>query len=113
MAIDYFGHTTREPKDAQARIERARAAHPDWFDTILLLYDPRPLDKPFDAEISRQFGIEAKCRFMLSVNDKERFGECLDDALEFLYEIFGTDTLTITHGLDTIRPPRRSHPRRP
>ena len=45
---------------------------------------------------------------MLSVNDKDRFSECLADALEFLYEIFGTDTLTITWGLDMIKPALKS-----
>lgn len=106
MSIDYFGHTTRSPKDATALIAQARAAHPEWFDAVLLLYDPRPFKYPFEAETSRDFGIDAKCRFMLSVNDKERFNEFLDDALDYLYALFGTGTLVITHGFDSIRPPR-------
>jgi hypothetical protein len=109
MSIDYFGHSTREVADAQSRIAHARAAHPEWFDSILLLCDAKPPDKPFGREISRAFGVEAKSWFMLSVNDKDRFDECLADALEFLYEIFGTDTLTITWGLDMIKPALRPH----
>jgi len=110
MSIDYFGHSTRAVEDAQKRIVYARATHPEWFDGILLLYDAKPPSKPFGREISRDFGVEAKSWFMLSVNDKDRFSECLADALEFLYEIFGTDTLTITWGLDMIKPALKTHP---
>jgi hypothetical protein len=105
MAIDYFGHSTRETGDAQRLILRARTEHPEWFDQILLLYDAKPMKGPFDREIAREFGIEGKSHFMLSVNDKDRFWDCLDDALDYLYRLFGADTLVITHGLDTIRPP--------
>lgn len=104
MSIDYFGHSTRDVADAQRLIVRVRSEHPEWFDVVLLLYDARPMDR-FGLETARDFGIEAKSRFMLSVNDKERFSECLDDALDYLYRLFGADTLVITHGLDTIRPP--------
>jgi hypothetical protein len=110
MSIDYFGHSTREVEDAQKRIAYARTTHPEWFDTILLLNDAKPPEKPFGREISRDFGVEAKSWFMLSVNDKDRFSECLAEALEFLYEVFGTNTLTITWGLDMIKPPLKNHP---
>ncbi len=110
MSIDYFGHSTREVEDAQKRVAYARATHPEWFDSILILCDARGPTKPFGPEISRNFGIEAKCWFMLSVNDKDRYAECLADALEFLYEVFGTDTLTISWGLDMIKPPLKPHP---
>lgn len=105
MSIDYFGHSSRDVADAKRRTDYAHAAHPDWFGDILILYEPHAPRKPFDAQISREFGIEAKSWFMLSVNDKERFSDCLNDALEFLYRLFGTDELVITHGLDSIRPP--------
>ena len=109
MSIDYFGHSTRDAADAQKRIEHVRRAHPEWFDYILILYDAKPPGR-FAAEIAREFGVESlKSTFMLSVNDKERFAECLDEALEFLYQVFGTDTLTLTHGLDMIRPPRKPY----
>lgn len=106
MSIDYFGHTTRDAKDATALIAQARAAHPEWFDAVLLLYDAKPFKYPFEAETSREFGVDAKSRFMLSVNDKERFSDVIEEALDFLYVLFGPDTLVITHGLDSVRPPR-------
>lgn len=109
MSIDYFGHSTREVADAQNRVAFARASHPEWFSDILILYDAHGPGKPFGPEISREFGVEARSWFMLSVNDKDRFSECLADALEFLYEIFGTDTLTITWGLDMVKPALKSH----
>ena len=108
MSIDYFGHSTREVEDAQKRIVYARGTHPEWFGSTLLLHDAYGPNKPLGPEISRDFGVEAKSWFMLSVNDKDRFGECLADALEFLYEVFGTDTLAITWGVDMIKPPLKS-----
>ncbi len=105
MSIDYFGLTTRDAKDATALIVEARAAHPDWFDDILILYDAKPADGPFDKETARDFGIAAKSKFMLSVNDKERFSDVLSDALAFLYRQFGTDTLVLTRGFESIHPP--------
>ena len=110
MSIDYFGHSSRALADAQKRVAHIRAAHPEWFDHILLLYDPRPTDGPFAREIAREFGIDAKTRFMLSVNDKERFSDCLREALEYVYEVFGTDSLVITWALDKIHPPLAHHP---
>lgn len=104
MSIDYFGHSTRTPEDAQTLVVQARAAHPEWFDQVLLLYDAKALSR-FGPEIARGFGIGARSCFMLSVNDKELFPDVLDDALDYLYALFGTDTLVITHGLDSIRPP--------
>src|ERR1700743_625365 len=106
MSIDYFGHTTRDAKHANMLLAQARAAHPGWFDVVLLLYDARPLDKKFEIETSRDFGIAARSRFMLSVNDKERFGDCLEEALDYLHGLFGRDALVMTHGLDSVRPPR-------
>ena len=105
MAIDYFGHCREDAEQAAKRIARARAEHPEWFDVVLLLYDARPFKYRFEAEISREFGIEAKSCFMLSVNDKKRFSDCLDDALDYLYRLFGSGNLVVTHGMDKIRPP--------
>jgi len=105
MAIDYFGLTTRDAKEATALIAQARAAHPEWFDVVLLLYDARRMNGPFDRELRDQFGIRAKSMFMLSVNDKERFSDVLSDALAFLYRQFGTDTLVLTRGFESIHPP--------
>lgn len=105
MSIDYFGHSTRDPADAQRLILRARTEHAEWFDVILLLYDAKPMTGPFDREIAADFGVVgAKSRFMLSVNDKEQYFEYLDAALDYLYGLFGADTLVITNGLDKIRP---------
>jgi|SRR6185312_4206251 len=110
MSIDYFGHSSRAPADAQKRIVHIRATHPEWFDTILLLYDAKGPGR-FDDETAREFGVEGlQSRFMLSVNDKERFSDCLREALEYVYEVFGTDSLVITWGLDKIHPPLAHHP---
>lgn len=110
MAIDYFGHYAGTPKEAQRRLDHVRAARPDWFGAILILYDAQTPPEPFGRETSREFGIEAQSRFMLSVNDKERFTDVLSDALELLYETFGTDGFVLTWGLDFIHLPRALHP---
>ncbi|MBO6765414.1 hypothetical protein [Maricaulis sp.] len=104
MAIDYAGHCRLPVAEARMRIAEARQAHPDWFDFPFRLTDPRALQN-FDAEIAREFGIEAKSRFTLFVQDKEKL-DGLEDALDYLYALFGPDNLVLTWGLDTIRPPR-------
>ena|SRR6185312_6779972 len=108
MAIDYFGLSTRDAMEATALIAKARAAEPDWFTDILILYDARPADGPFDKETASDFGIAAKSMFMLSVNDKERFSDVLDDAIEALYRLFGADTLVMTNALERVHPPRET-----
>ncbi|MED5549564.1 MAG: hypothetical protein VX529_09410 [Pseudomonadota bacterium] len=104
MAIDYAAHCRLTVAEARMRIAEARRAHPDWFDFPFRLTDPRGLQN-FDAEIAREFGIEAHSRFTLFVQDKEKLGG-LEDALDYLYALFGPDNLVLTWGLDTIRPPR-------
>jgi hypothetical protein len=49
-------------------------------------------------------------RCSCAINDKERFSEILRDALEFIYQVFGTEDLVITHELELLHPPRQAHP---
>ncbi len=108
MSIDYRGHCALPLEEARARIAFARQAKPEWFCDPLWLYDAKPLGL-FDHEIALGFGIDARCTFLLSVFDKERMA-CLEEAIDFLYEVFGTEGLVITWGLDKPRPPRASCP---
>jgi hypothetical protein len=108
MSIDFTGHCAYPIAETQRRIAFARRTHPEWFDTILLLYDARDLGR-FGLEIAREFGIEAKCCFLMSVNDKEGLDQ-VRDAVEFVYEVFGTHDLVVTWGNDSVRPPLRHYP---
>jgi hypothetical protein len=110
MSISYFGHCKLPVTEAQGRIAFIRQAQPEWFDVILLLYDARAADGPFDRELSLELGIVPQSMFMLAINDQERFSAILRDALEFIYAVFGTDNLVITHELELLHPPRRPHP---
>jgi len=110
MSITYFGLCKLPVSEAQRRIAHIRRANPEWFDVILLLYDARPATGPFDRELALEFGVEPQSIFTLAVNDKERFSAILRDALEFVYEVFGTDDLVITHELELVHPPRQVHP---
>jgi hypothetical protein len=107
MAIDFTGHCRLPRAEAQRRIEFARRARPEWYATVVTLTDALDLG-PFGREIAAEFGIEAECKFCLFVLDKERLDE-VRDAVEFLYQVFGTDDLVITWGNDTIRPPLRQY----
>ena len=109
VAIDYTGHSAYPTGETIRRLAHARRAHPEWFDRILLLYDPNPPAAPFVLGLSRQFGIEAKCQFLMSVNDKEQLST-VDDAIEFIYQLFGTEKLVITWGMDSVRPPKTAYP---
>ena len=109
MAIDYTGHSAYRADETMGRLAYARRAHPEWFDRILLLYDPNPPAAPFVLGLSRQFGIAAICQFLMSVNDKEQL-RAVDDGIEFIYQLFGTEHLVITWGMDSIRPPKTAYP---
>lgn len=104
MAIDYAGHCGLPVRQASALVAQARRERPHWFDHPFRLTDPRPL-KNFDAEIAREFGIEAQSKFILFVQDNERL-EGIEDALDYLYALFGPDNLVLTWGQDSVRPPR-------
>ena len=73
------------------------------------LTDARQL-APFGHEIAREFGIEGQCGFGLYLLDKAWLEEH-HAAVEFVYQVFGTDALAITYGMDAIRPPIRDYPR--
>lgn len=109
MSIGYVGHCRLTPAEAQKRIDHIRAAHPEWFEEILHLGDARPPQKPFERELSQNFGVDPASIFMLDVYDKDRFDTCLQDALEFTYQVFGTKNLVLTRELDSIRKPEREY----
>ena len=110
MSISYVGHSRLSVAATKAKIDFILGAHPEWFESILHMGPPRPFTLPFEPDISRDFGIEAKCRFTLDIYDKERFPECLNDAIDFTYRVFGTDDLVITFELDSIRKPAAQYP---
>jgi hypothetical protein len=58
-AIDYTGHSTYPVGETTRRLACARREHPEWFDRVLLLYDPSPPAAPFVLGLSREFGIAA------------------------------------------------------
>lgn len=107
MSISYFGHSALSRRETQDLIDGLRRREHDLFATRFRLHDATPLG-PFGAEIARDFGIEARCRFMIAVTDKERL-DGLDDALDGIYRAFGPDRLVITWELDRIRRPYQTN----
>ena len=107
MAIDYTGHCAFPKGEAQRRIDYLRATRPDWYPGMHKLTDARDLGR-FDADIAREFGIEAQCVFNVFMLNKDWLEESRA-AVEFVYEVFGTETLVITYGLDSVRRPLRAY----
>ena len=103
MAIDYVGHCRLGEAETRKRIAYLRRQRPEWYGVVLELYDATDLG-PFGAEIAEEFDIEAQCRFLLHVLDKERL-DAVRDAVEFVYRVFGSDNLVVTWANDAIRPP--------
>jgi len=108
MSISYTGHCAFPKGEAQYRIDHLRRARPDWFIDMHRLTDASDLG-PFGAQIAREFGIEAKCVFGIHLLNKDWLKQSRD-AVEFVYEVFGTDTLVITFGNDSVREALRSYP---
>lgn len=107
MAIDLFGHSALTIPETQKRIVLARAERPEWFDGPLMLADAKKLG-PFGAEIAQEFGIDAKCLFGIYLHQKEK-SDLITPAAEYLYELFGTANVLITHGMDTVWKPKAQH----
>ncbi|MEJ0013761.1 MAG: hypothetical protein WDM94_14320 [Bauldia sp.] len=106
MSIDFTGHCRLSITDAQRRIDYMRREHPEWFGGVLYVSDAH-LGR-FDAEIARQFGIDAKSAFSLHLLNKDWLDECRE-AVEYTYRVFGTTDLVITYGNDSIRAPLRQY----
>ncbi|MCF4165070.1 hypothetical protein L2U69_05405 [Zavarzinia compransoris] len=107
MTISYFGHSALPRRQTQDLIDALRRRNGDLFVTRFHLHDATPLG-PFGAEIARDFGIEARSRFMIAVTDKERL-DGLDDALDRIYRAFGAGRLIISWELDRVRPPYQTN----
>ncbi|HEY0854473.1 MAG TPA: hypothetical protein VGD86_06575 [Devosia sp.] len=107
MAIDYTGHCAFPKGEAQRRIDYLRLTRPDWYPGMHNLTDARDLGR-FDGEIAREFGIEAKCVFNIFLLNKDWL-DASRDAVEFVYEVFGTEKLVISYGNDSVRKPMREY----
>lgn len=111
MAIGFTGHCALARGAAQKRIDFLRLKRPDWFGGVLHLTDAHGLG-PFGHEIALGFGIEAKCVFSLFLLNKNWLDQCRD-AVEYVYQVFGTDDLVIIYGMDSIRPALAHYPPMP
>lgn len=108
MSLDYTGLCAFPEGEAQRRIAYLRRTRSDWYPDMHKLTDARPLGR-FDAEIARGFGIEAQCIFNIFLLNNG-WAPHSPPAIEFVYEVFGTEKLVITYGLDSIRAPLRDYP---
>jgi hypothetical protein len=108
VSIDYYGHCALPVADAQERIAFLRRTNPDWFGTMMELTNARQLSSSGVA-IARGFGIAAKSGFGLYPLDRGRGADC-DAAVELVYQVFGTDNLVMSYGMDSIRPPASDYP---
>jgi hypothetical protein len=111
VSIDYHGHCALPREEAQKRIAFLRQKNPNWFGGMLELTDARDL-APFGLGIARELGMEGQCGFGLYLLDKVWLTEH-HAAVEFVYQVFGTDDLVITYGMDEIRPPLQNYPPMP
>ena len=108
MALSHEGHCRLTRKETQRRIDFMRLKHPEWFGGVFHLTDAQGLG-PFGLEIARTFGVEAKCRFNLHLLNHDWLDEARE-ALEYVYQVFGTADLLITFENDAPRPPLREYP---
>ena len=109
MSISYYGFCKLPVAEAQRRIVFLRKQKPEWFDVILLLYDASKPHEPVGREVASGFIANPRSVFTLAVNDKEHFSAILREALEFIYEVFGTGDLVMTHEMELVHPPLRPH----
>ncbi len=106
MSLDFGCHCRLPIKEAQRRIDFMRRVHPELFGGVVHLTDAQ--FGRFDAEIAREFGIDAKSKFSIHLLNNEWLDECRE-AVEYTYQVFGTTDLVITYGNDSIRQPLRQY----
>jgi hypothetical protein len=106
MSLDYGCHCRLPIKEAQRRIEFMRRVRPELFGDVVHITDAG--FGRFDAEIAREFGIEAKSKFSIHLLNNEWLDDCRE-ALEYTYQVFGTRDLVITYGNDSIRAPLQQY----
>jgi hypothetical protein len=106
MSLDYGCHCRLPIKEAQRRIEFMRRVRPELFADVVHITDAG--FGRFDAEIAREFGIEAKSKFSIHLLNNEWLDDCRE-ALEYTYQVFGTRDLVITYGNDSIRAPLQQY----
>ncbi|UJW86788.1 hypothetical protein [Devosia sp. SL43] len=100
--INYIGHSGYDMAQTNGLLQKVRGELP--ADTWLALYLTAaiPLGEPFDRDISRDFGIEALCKFQLQLVDKESAHQYHPAAIAALYAHFAKGHLVITWELDSI-----------
>lgn len=108
MSINYHGHSALDIERTQRCIDYMRDARPDWFSGPLELGCARPLGR-FGAEIARDFGIKAQCLFTLHVRDKGQIA-VVHPALDYIYQVFGTEFVVMSWEMDQPRPPVQASP---
>lgn len=108
MSISYAGHCKLTRGQAQRRIDYLRQRRPDWFGGVFKLTDASDLGR-FDREIGLEFGIDPKSTFSLHLLNKDWLDQA-PDAIDFIYQVFGTDDLVVTFESDSIHPPRAKYP---
>jgi hypothetical protein len=106
MSLDYGCHCRLSIPEAQRRIDFLRRTRPELFGGVVHITDAS-LGR-FDAEIAREFGIEANSKFSIHLLNNAWLDECRE-ALEYTYQVFGTRDLVITYGNDSIREPLREY----
>ena len=107
MAISFVAHSAYPLKETQRRVDFLRRVRPEWFGGVLAVTDPRKAGK-FDRRVAFAFGIDSRCQFDLHVLNKDWL-ETVRDAVEYVYEVFGTEDLVVTFETDSIRPPLRAY----
>jgi hypothetical protein len=106
--MDYYGHCALPVAEAQEWIAFLRRHNPAWFGDMMELTDARPLS-PSGVKVAEGFGVAARSGFGLFLRDRARIAEH-HAAVELVYQVFGTDGLAISCGMDSLRPPADEYP---
>jgi hypothetical protein len=107
LSISYVAHSANPLRETQRRVDFLKRVRPEWFGGVLAVSDARKAGK-FDRRVAFAFGIDSRCQFSLHVLNKDWL-DTVREAIEYVYEVFGTEDLVVTFETDAIRPPLRAY----
>ncbi len=107
MSINYTGYSSYPVLPTRLLQAHVRAMLDVETLHCIDIVEARPLNR-FDADIAREFGIEAGSRFHIGIRDKSGL-HLVHPVLDLLYQTFGTAHLRLLWGTDTVVEPKRDY----
>lgn len=100
MAIDLFFYTSKSVHESESIMTELTARYPAYFPDKFLVSNMRT-PNPISHEIALEYGLDAQCIFLVSVNDKG-FAASIGDVAKLLKDAFGESETIVLFNNETL-----------